>query len=132
MAFSEPEIARYEKAFAAFREAHGPRPDIRSKLDWGCRIEGQSVELYEIRPRWDDPTRIMHSPFARATFVKSTALWNVYWVRADGKWHRYPPHPEVGVIIPFLVALQSRAYAACLSFMAGVIPPMPILGRSLL
>ena len=36
------------------------------------------------------------------------------------------------VILPFLVALQSRAYAACLSFMAGVIPPMPMLGRSLL
>ena len=36
------------------------------------------------------------------------------------------------VIIPFLVALQSRAYAACFSFMAGVIPPMPMFGRSLL
>ena len=38
----------------------------------------------------------------------------------------------VPVIIPFLVGLQSRAYAACFSFMAGVIPPMPMLGRSLL
>jgi hypothetical protein len=36
------------------------------------------------------------------------------------------------VILPFLAALQSRAYAACFSFMAGVIPPMPMLGRSLL
>ena len=36
------------------------------------------------------------------------------------------------VIIPFLVALQSRAYAASLSFIAGVMPPMPMFGRSLL
>ena len=36
------------------------------------------------------------------------------------------------VILPFLVTLQSRAYAACLRFIAGVIPPMPMLGRSLL
>ena len=36
------------------------------------------------------------------------------------------------VIIPFLVGLQSRAYAACFSFMAGVMPPIPMFGRSLL
>ena len=36
------------------------------------------------------------------------------------------------VIIPFLVAVISRAYATCDSFIAGVIPPMPMFGRSLL
>ena len=39
---------------------------------------------------------------------------------------------RVGVISPFVVVLKSRAYAARFSFMAGVIPPMPIWGRSLL
>ena len=38
----------------------------------------------------------------------------------------------LSVIFPFLVALQSRAYAACFNFMAGVMPPMPMFGRSLL
>ena len=37
-----------------------------------------------------------------------------------------------GVISPFLAGFKSRAYAAYLSFIAGVIPPMPMLGRSLL
>lgn len=36
------------------------------------------------------------------------------------------------VIIPFLVGLKSRAYAAIFVFCFGVIPPIPILGRSLL
>ena len=36
------------------------------------------------------------------------------------------------VILPFLAATESRAYAARFSFMAGVMPPMPMLGRSLL
>jgi len=39
---------------------------------------------------------------------------------------------ESGVIIPFLMGYGRRTYAAILSFWAGVIPPMPILGRSLL
>lgn len=39
----------------------------------------------------------------------------------------------VGVVIPpFLTGLRSRIHAAIFSFCAGVMPPMPILGRSLL
>lgn len=36
------------------------------------------------------------------------------------------------VIIPFLSGLFPRLHAASFSFMAGVIPPMPMFGRSLL
>ena len=36
------------------------------------------------------------------------------------------------VILPFLAGFGSRIHAASFSFCAGVIPPMPILGRSLL
>jgi hypothetical protein len=41
------------------------------------------------------------------------------------------PKPAV-VIPPFLMALSRRIQAAIFSFMAGVMPPMPMLGRSLL
>jgi len=34
------------------------------------------------------------------------------------------------VIPPFLRGLDRRTYAAIFSFRAGVIPPLPILGRS--
>jgi len=36
------------------------------------------------------------------------------------------------VISPFLTGCIRRAYVAIFSFMAGVMPPMPMLGRSLL
>jgi hypothetical protein len=36
------------------------------------------------------------------------------------------------VIPPFLMGLSGRIYAASFSFWAGVIPPMPMFGRSLL
>ena len=38
----------------------------------------------------------------------------------------------MSVISPFVVVLKSRAYATRFRFMAGVMPPMPMLGRSLL
>jgi hypothetical protein len=40
--------------------------------------------------------------------------------------------PTHRVIPPFLTGLRSRIHAAIFSFCAGVTPPMPILGRSLL
>jgi len=36
------------------------------------------------------------------------------------------------VISPFLTGCIRRTYAAIFSFMAGVMPPMPMFGRSLL
>ena len=39
---------------------------------------------------------------------------------------------ELMVIPPFLMGLSRRIYAAVFSFMAGVMPPIAMLGRSLL
>ena len=39
---------------------------------------------------------------------------------------------DLGVMPPFLTGCLSRLHAACFSFCIGVIPPMAILGRSLL
>ena len=51
MAFSELERKRHERDIAKFMQRRRPPPEIRPKLDLGFRIEGQSVELFEIRPR---------------------------------------------------------------------------------
>jgi len=54
------------------------------------------------------------------------------------KGHKTYPYLQRGlrvdrpVIPPFLRGLGRRIYAAILSFCAGVIPPLPMLGRSLL
>lgn len=40
--------------------------------------------------------------------------------------------PNQVVISPFLTGCLRRIHAAIFSFMAGVIPPMPMFGRSLL
>lgn len=68
-----------------------PPPRVGSQLDFGYRISGQSIELEEIRPEWDNPAEIMHSAFARITFVRAAGEWRLYWRRASGKWDRYEP-----------------------------------------
>jgi hypothetical protein len=111
MPLSELERKRAEKAIGAFMQKRRPPPHIRPKLDFGYRIKGQSVELFEIRPVWDKPEEKMEHPFAKATYVRETALWKVYWLRADLKWHRYEPIPSVGTLEKFLELVHEDKHA---------------------
>ena len=110
MALSEFEKKRFEKLVGAFVEKHRPPPEIRDQLDLAFRIRGQSVELFEIRPTWRNPLEKLEQPVAKATFVKRTQVWKVYWQRADMKWHRYEPNSEVESLEEFLEIVEHDEY----------------------
>ena len=110
MAFSEFEIKKYEKAVAKYVEKSRPPPHIRNELDLAFRLKGQSVEIFEIRPLWDNPSEKVEEPVAKATYVRTKELWKVYWQRADLKWHRYDPDPEVNSIEDFLEVVERDEY----------------------
>jgi hypothetical protein len=112
MALSEFEQKRCEKIVGAFIESRRPPAHVRPKVDLGFRLDGQSVEIFEIRPRWNNPKEKLEHSVAKATFVKSTGAWRVYWQRADLKWHRYEPAPEVGSLEEF-VELVGEDKNAC-------------------
>ena len=111
MALNDIERKRIEKTVDAFVQKRRPAPRIRPQLDIGYRVQGQSVEIFEIRPRWQEPEVKMEHPVAKATFVRSQALWKVFWMRADLKWHGYEPLPTVGTIEKFLAAVDKDEYA---------------------
>jgi len=83
---------------------------MRDKLDFGYRQEGQSVEIFEIRPVWNDPSEKMESSIAKATYVKSKNQWKVYWMRADLKWHGYEPCRIVKNLEEFLQVVDEDQY----------------------
>ena len=84
---------------------------MRKDLDLGFRIKGQSVEIFEIRPMWQRPNEKIEEPVAKTTFIKTKKVWKIYWQRADLKWHRYDPHPEVGSLDEFLDIVDRDEYA---------------------
>lgn len=112
MSLSEFELKRTKKIVAAFIEKHRPEPHIRPNLDLSFRMEGQSVEIFEIRPRWNNPKEKHEIPIAKATYVKTRQSWRVFWQRSDMKWHRYDPAPEVRLIEDFL-DLVDKDEAGC-------------------
>jgi hypothetical protein len=110
MAFSEFEIKRREKAIEKFMAKHRPPAHIRNKLDFGSRIENQSVEIFEIRPQWNNPSNKMEAAVAKALYVKTQNHWKIFWQRSDLKWHSYEPLPTVTRLEDFLKAVGEDQY----------------------
>jgi hypothetical protein len=106
MTLSEFEMKRCEKLVAEFVQKRRPPPHLRAKVDLAFRISGQSIEIFHIRPYWMDESRKIEEPIAKATYNKSKLVWKIFWMRADAKWHRYPPDPEVASVEEFLDVVQ--------------------------
>ena len=111
MAFSEFEKKRAERIIGHFIEKRRPPPHIRPKLDLGFRVSGQSIEIFEIRPAWRNPTVRREHSVAKATYVKTQGIWRVFWQRANLKWYRYDPVPEVESLEQFVSLVAEDEYA---------------------
>ena len=111
MALNDVERKRVENAVAEYVTKHRPPAHIRDQVDLSFRLTDQSVELFEIRPRWDDHTKKIEESIAKARYLKSRKRWLFYWKRADLKWHKYPPQPEVRTIEAFLALVEEDKHA---------------------
>lgn len=107
MAISEFEEKRCEKLMRAYIEKIRPPAHMRKEIDFSFRVKDQSVEIFEIRPRWNDPEKTIEGAVAKATYVKSKKLWKLYWQRADLKWHSYEPMPEVKTLEEFIAVVEN-------------------------
>jgi hypothetical protein len=77
MALTEIEEASVRKIVGGFVERRRPPLRIRQELDLAYRISGQSVEIFEIRQRWYEPSEKFERPVAKASFVRKHAIWKV-------------------------------------------------------
>jgi putative salt-induced outer membrane protein YdiY len=89
-----------------FMERKRPPENIRHKVDINYRIENQTVVIYELRPVWNQPEKLLESNIAKATFVKKHNAWKIYWMRSDLKWHTYKPRPTVKTISEFVQLVE--------------------------
>jgi len=84
--------------------------EIRAQLDFGYSYDGKIIEIYEIRPIWNDKTKIQNIPFAKIRFYKSKQLWHLYWMRASGKWELYEPFSESTYLEKIIEVIEEDKY----------------------
>lgn len=110
MSKKEQIINIIEGEIQKFIDSIRPPIDIRDKVDIGYTFQNNALQIFEIRPRWDNRNKTIQTPIAKAKFVKSRGIWIVYWKRASGKWERYQPNPEVNELSLFFEVLVTDEY----------------------
>ena len=90
VAFTEIEIHKIRKLVGTLCQKRSPE-HIRDKLRCEYRIQNQEVIIFEVRPRWNNPSEETWAPFAKLKFIRSKNHWRLFWQRADMKWHKYGP-----------------------------------------
>jgi hypothetical protein len=101
MPFCEIEHKNIEKLTKAFLDKRRPPVHLRKELDLGYRIDGNSIIIFEIRPFWNNAEKTIEEPIAKATYIKISNIWKIYWQRSDLKWHGYEAEPEVNSLEEF-------------------------------
>jgi Protein of unknown function (DUF3024) len=110
MAFTEFERAVNLDSLKWFIDKRRPPERIRSQLDIGYAVVGHTVDLFEIRPDWQDKTTTRHTPIARVKFVRTRDEWRLYWMRRDLKWHGYEPDERHSTLMSALKTVDADAY----------------------
>ncbi|WP_441000640.1 DUF3024 domain-containing protein [Fodinibius sp. SL11] len=106
MAFTQQELKQWQPIIASAIEEQRPPEKVRPQLDIGYTIEDQSIIIYTIRPKWNQPEEKMKTSTAKVTWVRNQQLWKVYWQPADMKWHSYDPMPQVNTLDEFFEELK--------------------------
>ncbi len=98
------------------------------------------LDMENLRLSKDSPLYMEFLHLLMRARVEAAKRWAehdqaIFGEEPGDRFFRVPPKPlpeEAPVIPPFLAGCIRRIHAAIFSFMAGVMPPMPMFGRSLL
>jgi hypothetical protein len=111
MAFTDSQIKEIVKVLDKYIDITRPPLEIRHQLDIAYRITGQSVYIYEVRPRFDNPEKIMNIDVAKTTYDAKNNQWKIYWIRANLKWYIYPPQNYVKTINEWVKIVEEDKFA---------------------
>jgi len=110
MSFTEAEAKHVESVTVAFIEQVRPPEKLRSKVDISYRLQEQSVDLFEVRPHWQDPSRRTETPIVKTTYVRKQGIWKIYWQRANLKWYLYEPKAGVKSLEEVFAIVKADEY----------------------
>ncbi|MFZ2281904.1 MAG: DUF3024 domain-containing protein [Prosthecobacter sp.] len=112
MAFTDTEITEHMQVLEeSFWSRRRPPLHLRDKVREGQRFTDQSIELFFVRPAFMRPGEQSEESIAKIQHLPRLRVWRLFWKRADGRWHRYKPCPEVASLAAVLRVIDQDANA---------------------
>jgi len=107
MSFTEFEMLKHEEVLKLYIEKIRPKVEIRNEIDIEYRIHNQSIEIIEKRRTG---RKLIESPVAKTTYIRSRDKWRIYWQKADMKWHVYEPQVEAKTLKKVIEIIERDEY----------------------
>ena len=112
MAFSELELKRIDRTARELCRRSSPA-EHADKLRFECDIDGHTVSIMEVRPPWDGrPGDWTRHGVARFRYFRTRDEWQLYWMRADLKWHLYEPQAPTNDLARLVKVVEEDKYCA--------------------
>ena len=112
MGFTAAEVAEHLKVLEdTFWSHRRPPLHLRHKVREGQRFIGHSIELFIVRPAFQNPGEPIESSIAKVQHMPRLQVWRLFWKRADGRWHRFEPCPETDSLAQALRVIDEDAHA---------------------
>jgi hypothetical protein len=88
MPFNDIELQRIKKLVGGFCEQQTP-DHLRNQIKVYYEVRGYDVKIIETRPHYIKSNEWTETPIARLKYDPDTLEWQLYWMRATGKWEKY-------------------------------------------
>ena len=88
MPFNDIELRRIEKVVGGCCRERIP-DHLKSQIKVFYAVRGYDVKILETRPPFVKSPVWTETPIARLKYDPDTLEWQLYWMRASGKWEKY-------------------------------------------
>jgi hypothetical protein len=111
MPITEIELRHIENTVGEMCKRRSPER-LRDELRVTYELKGHDVFVSEERPRWDNPEEWSSLPVAKFKHIKKDAVWKLYWMRRDLKWHLYEMPPRTKTLEALVKEVDADPHGA--------------------
>ena len=99
-----------KKIIKEYIEKKRPPIELRKELDIGYTFEKNVLEIFEIRPQWNDNSKTLNIPITKVKYIKSKEIWKIYWKGGNENWKFYEPSGEINSIRDVLTEIDKDTH----------------------
>jgi hypothetical protein len=109
--FNDIEMQRIKKIVGGFCEQWIP-DHLRNQIKVYYEVRGYDVKIIETRPHFMKSSEWTETPIARLRYDPDTLGWELYWMRAAGKWEKYPHSTPTNRLEALIEEIKSDPHRA--------------------
>ena len=105
----QQEKQQISEIVGVFCETRVP-PHARDQVKMLYKIRGNDINIFESRPSWHHKSIWTETPIAKIRLLPNEKAWQLFWIRANGKWQKYPDFSPIKNLEEIIAEIDTDPY----------------------